>query len=266
MTSEETTPEHLARPRHVPPRATVDGERLIAVFSGLVEPLGRALPASSEVVLHDLSKLPDSIVAVHGDVTGRSIGDPATDLLLERISEGDLDHQLGYETRLPDGRRMQSSTMIIRDISGHPVAALCINTDISAWLEVKRIADAMIVSPAPSAPALDPRVPLRPDPVAVAPSAESFPHDVDELAAHLLRAATAEAGVEVARMKKEHKLRFVETLQSKGFFMLRDAVEMAASAIGVTRFTIYNYLNEIDSRAAANGKASPPDETSETRT
>ncbi|GAB6899326.1 helix-turn-helix transcriptional regulator [Kineosporia succinea] len=255
------------RTRHLPPRATVDGERLIAVFAGLVEPLGRALPTSSEVVLHDLSKLPDSIVAVHGDVTGRSIGDPATDLLLERISEGDHEHQLGYETHLPDGRRMQSSTMIIRDVSGHPVAALCINTDISAWLEVRRIADAMIASPALAA--LAATTPDLPDPADLperAPrpdSPESFPRDIDELAAHLLRAATDEAGVPVPRMKKEHKLRFVETLQSKGFFMLRDAVEMAATALGVTRFTIYNYLNEIDSRAGA-PSGSSPHETSET--
>ncbi|MFF2329561.1 MULTISPECIES: transcriptional regulator [unclassified Streptomyces] len=256
MTEDPSLPQQQQqhrRRRTVPPRATVDGERLIAVFAGLVEPLGRALPASSEVVLHDLSKLPDSIVAVQGDVTGRRLGDPATDLLLERVADGDLDHQLGYETRLPDGRRMQSSTMIIRDVSGHPVAALCINTDISAWLEVRRIADAMISSPVEE-PSV--RVPVRSTRTDGPPSAESFPHDVDELAAHLVRAALSDAGIEVDRMKKEHKLRFVETLQSKGFFMLRDAIEMTASALNVSRFTIYNYLNEIDARA--NAVADPP--------
>lgn len=48
------------------PRRTLDGERLITVFARLVEPIGRALPTSSEVVLHDLSLLPNSIVAVFG--------------------------------------------------------------------------------------------------------------------------------------------------------------------------------------------------------
>ncbi|MGW6012504.1 helix-turn-helix transcriptional regulator [Streptomyces sp. NPDC055210] len=247
MTEDPSLPQQQRQRRTLPPRATVDGERLIAVFAELVEPLGRALPASSEVVLHDLSKLPDSIVAVQGDVTGRRLGDPATDLLLERVADGDLDHQLGYETRLPDGRRMQSSTMIIRDVSGHPVAALCINTDISAWLEVRRIADAMIAGPIEEP---QERVPMRSTRPDGTPSAESFPHDVDELAAHLVHAALMEAGIEVDQMKKEHKLRFVETLQSKGFFMLREAVDMTAAALGVSRFTIYNYLNELDARAS----------------
>lgn len=35
-------------------------------------------------------------------------------------------------------------------------------------------------------------------------------------------------------------------LKRRGFFMLRDSIEDAASALGVTRFTIYNYLNELD--------------------
>lgn len=257
------SPSKAVQAKNMPPRATVDGERLIAVFSDLVEPLGRALPSSSEVVLHDLSKLPNSIVAVHGDVTGRRIGDPATNLLLERVSEGEPEHQLGYETRLPDGRRMQSSTMIIRDVSGYPVAALCINTDISAWLEVRRIADAMMAGP----------VDLLPEPAdpAPAPAAasyarvetpESFPRDVDELASHLVREALRETGVDVGHMKKEHKKHVVAALQAKGFFMLRDAIEMVATTLEVTRFTIYNYLNELaDERPEAKAEtgAAPPD-------
>jgi predicted transcriptional regulator YheO len=242
---------------HKPPRATVDGERLIAVFSELVEPLGRALPTSSEVVLHDLSKLPNSIVAVHGDVTGRQIGDPATNLLLERVIEGDPVHQLGYETRLPDGRRMRSSTMIIRDVSGHPVAALCINTDISAWLEVRRIVDAMMAGPVTAALATLPvdsshdteGVPLSSAPTpggyATVDTPEAFPRDVDELASYLVREALQATGMDVPSMKKEHKKHVVGSLQAKGFFMLRDAIEMVSTTLDVSRFTIYNYLNEL---------------------
>ena len=50
----------------------------------------------------------------------------------------------------------------------------------------------------------------------------------------------------VSLMRKAHKVDAVRSLKRRGFFMLRDAVEMAARALGVTRFTIYNYLNEIE--------------------
>ena len=266
MTTERTRPT-----APMPPRATVDGERLIAVFSELVEPLGRALPTSSEVVLHDLSKLPNSIVAVHGDVTGRRIGDPATNLLLERVSEGDPGHQLGYETRLPDGRKMRSSTMIIRDVSGYAVAALCINTDMSAWLEVRRIVDAMLAGPVTSAlgvlpldadqDATDGRavMPLQSSYAAV-DTPESFPRDVDELASYLMREALRATGVDVSAMKKEHKKQVVAALQAKGFFMLRDAIEMVSTTLEVTRFTIYNYLNELADAPSSGRQTTPPAE------
>jgi len=46
-------------------------------------------------------------------------------------------------------------------------------------------------------------------------------------------------------MQKRHKIAVVNDLKDRGFFMLKESVEMAAAALQVTRFTIYNYLNEL---------------------
>ncbi len=218
-------------------------ERLMTLFSGLVEPLSRALPISSEVVLHDLGKLPDSIVAVHGDVTGRRVGDPATDILLEQASTGEFQDMVGYRTKLMDGRAMRSTTMIVRTSDGAAVAALCINSDVSVWESVERIAAAMSGSRAAS-PAEG--LADRPDePAPEAGPGEVFARDVDELASHLIHQAIRAQGVPVDLMRKDHKLAVVRDLKARGMFLLRDAVEMIATSLGVTRFTIYNYLNEI---------------------
>ena len=48
-------------------------------------------------------------------------------------------------------------------------------------------------------------------------------------------------------MRKEHKVEVVRLLKARGFFLLRDAAEMAGEALHCTRFSIYNYLNEIES-------------------
>jgi len=237
---DDAVPTPDAHRGHPPVRRTLDGERLITVFSRLVEPIGRALPSSSEVVLHDLSLLPNSIVAVFGDVTGRRVGDPATDLLLEQAVTGFAEHDLGYETVLSDGRKMRSSTMIIRDVANHPVAALCINTDISAWVTVRQVAEAMIGGP-PAAAVAAPQAPAR----------ETFVKDVDELAAYLIHQAVQGAGLPVGKMKKEHKIEVVRQLKARGLFMLREAVEMVADSLEVTRFTIYNYLNELSAQEAS---------------
>lgn len=247
---------HAAQATHVQqdveivrPRRTVDGERLIAVFSELVEPIGRSLPASSEVVLHDLSLLPNSIVAIYGDVTGRRVGDPATNVLLETAVSGSGEHLVAYETRLPDGRHMRSTTMLIRDVSGTAVAALCINSDLSAWLSVQRAAEIMLGEsrPSPGMPDDDMRDPelSGSSSTARAAVAETFVRDVDELATHLIHQAIVDSGVPVDLMHKRHKIEVVRDLKARGMFLLRDAVDMIATALQVTRFTIYNYLNEI---------------------
>lgn len=65
----------------------------------------------------------------------------------------------------------------------------------------------------------------------------------------LISEAIRETGVPVDLMHKKHKLEVIRSLKSRGFFLVRDGVEMIASALQVTRFTIYNYLNETSDEA-----------------
>lgn len=266
MPIEGTGHTNAQQPVDSPHRRSIDGERLIAVFAQLVEPIGRSLPSTSEVVLHDLSLLPNSIVAISGDVTGRRVGDPATDLLLEKISGFSEDNMVGYVTTLPDGRSIRSSTMIIRDVSGTAVAALCINSDLSVWTSAQHVIDAMlgnlgaegagIASIGSGADTSTPPAPQE--------RSEIFAHNVDELAAHLIHSAIEKAGVPVELMHKRHKIEVVRDLRSRGMFLLRDAVDMVAEELKVTRFTIYNYLNEIaDDEAQAVDDSLPGTESSE---
>lgn len=47
-----------------------------------------------------------------------------------------------------------------------------------------------------------------------------------------------------AQQKKE-KVEIVRQMQEKGLFIVRGGVEMAARVLGVSRYTVYNYLDEI---------------------
>ena len=216
-------------------------DALLAALTALVEPLWRTLPGDCEVVLHDLRRLPDSIVAVAGDVTGRNVGGPATDMLLRGAADGTIGTRVGYETRLPDGRSLQSTTVVLRDARDRPVAALCVNSDVMIWRAVQAIAESMLPGPSPAADD-DGDGPAR---------AESFATDIDELAQHLLTEAIGSVHVPVSLMQKRHKIAVVKDLRERGFFMLKESVETAAQALQVTRFTIYNYLNELEKQDAS---------------
>lgn len=218
---------------------------ILSVLKQIVDVIGAALPADTEIVLHDLSALPNSIAAISGGVTGRQIGDPATDLVLREAYNLDSRLSDGYETRLPDGRLIRSWTTFISDEDGARVAALCINADTSRWRVARDLIDSVVLFGAPRS---------RLSPSGDAPngsgseaerSNEAFVHDVDELAALLLSNAIRECGVPVNLMKKEHKLNVVAELERHGFFVIRDAIDRAAKALAVSKFTIYNYLNEL---------------------
>jgi predicted transcriptional regulator YheO len=62
------------------------------------------------------------------------------------------------------------------------------------------------------------------------------------------RAITA-IGIPVEQRRKEQKLQVVAELERRGFFLVKQAPETAAAALGVSRFTIYNYLNELNGSA-----------------
>ncbi len=102
----------------------------------------RASPPSSaancEVVVHDLSQHPDhTIVAIeNGHVSGRKVGDGASNVVLERMEHQDREAQdhLSYLTRTPDGKILKSSTIYIRNSRGKVTAILAINFDISALM------------------------------------------------------------------------------------------------------------------------------------
>lgn len=212
-----------------------DRETVLETLEQLVEPLQLGMAHDSEVVLHDLSLLPNSIVAIAGTLTGRKVGGPATDLLMRKHAAGALESEAGYQSKLPDGRLLRSTTLVVRDGDGRPVAALCMNSDVTMWHEIESVAGIMLG-----------KLPTMPE---TAHPGEVFFKDLDEAADQLLQRAIEAVGVPVDLMRKQHKLTVVEELKLRGFFAMREAVERAAHELRVSRFTIYNYLNELDELA-----------------
>ena len=185
---------------------------LIPAVHGLAAMLG----PGNEVLLHDFSRLPDSIAAIAGDLTHRTVGGPMTDLLLGLIRRGTTQDLINYRTNNPDGRPIRSSTVFLRDADGVAIGCLCVNSELSEALS---------------------EVP--PD------REESFPPDVDSLQRYLVSRAITKVGIEPAQMKKQHKAAVVRELDEAGFFLIRDSVDHVAGRLDVTRYTIYNYLNEV---------------------
>ena len=61
----------------------------------------------------------------------------------------------------------------------------------------------------------------------------------------LIDAVETELGGPLPSLSREDKQRAVRLLDARGAFTLRRAVEDVADAMGVSRITVYNYLNAI---------------------
>ncbi|WP_407562104.1 helix-turn-helix domain-containing protein [Streptomyces sp. 184] len=69
-----------------------------------------------------------------------------------------------------------------------------------------------------------------------------LPHLADSLD-HMLTDLERRHGVPLAQLDRKTKQQVVRVLEARGAFSVRHGVETVAGALGVSRFTIYNYLN-----------------------
>ncbi len=60
---------------------------------------------------------------------------------------------------------------------------------------------------------------------------------------HILAALERKHGKPLADLDRKAKQEVVRMLEARGAFSVRHGVETVASALGVSRFTVYNYLN-----------------------
>lgn len=73
--------------------------------------------------------------------------------------------------------------------------------------------------------------------------------DFAETTAAQLRSVEDEFGAPMSELNREQKQAAIRILEERGAFALRKAIEDIADAMGVSRITIYNYLNAIRSDA-----------------
>ncbi|MGW5734067.1 MULTISPECIES: helix-turn-helix domain-containing protein [Streptomyces] len=60
---------------------------------------------------------------------------------------------------------------------------------------------------------------------------------------HILLALERKRGMPLSELDRKAKQEVVRILEARGAFAVRHGVETVAGALGVSRFTVYNYLN-----------------------
>ena len=164
------------------------------------EGLSLMLGSRYEVILHDLSHVESSIVAIYGNVTNRNVGGPATNYLLQLLKTyGDeAPNSLNYRNVMPDGRVLRSSTIFIRDEEGHIIGSLCINQDLTDFIVASKLTQELTAFQQPSTEEKH--------------AEEIFAHDITDVMRDMVRTELELLQKPVAYMQKEDKLAVVQRM------------------------------------------------------
>lgn len=207
--------------------STVEKATIFEILRQLAVALQRLFNPFCEVVIHDFTDLEHSIVCIEGNISNRSIGGAATDLLLARIKSGDTDDDLyNYLTSLPNGRLMKSNTIFLRDKSGEAYGAFCINFEISAFASFRTLLGNFIATEDPN------------------DVSEMLSDNIHETIQSLISETLYDLGNGLPIISREDKVDFVARLDNKGIFQVKKAIPILADQLGLSRATVYNYLRE----------------------
>ena len=179
--------------------------------------------SNCETVIHDFSDPSHPILAIyHGHVSGRSVGS-TLDLMgiAEKVNfEGDVVNLLATTS---SGQQVKSSTFSIEGDGYH--FGFGVNYDFTALTYANRILLDLMHT----------EVDFH---SAVYKSRDAGIGDLFEEAVHRI-------GKPIREMAKSDRLRVIEQLQELDAFSYRRAVPYVAAHLGVSRYTIYKYLDEV---------------------
>ncbi|WP_082771982.1 transcriptional regulator [Actinoplanes sp. TFC3] len=202
--------------------------------------LADVLGPRAEIVLHDLSDLSRSIVAVtNGHISGRDVGGPATDLVLkvqQNRAHSNDDYLANYAAESTSGGRFRSSTYFIRDTAGEVVGMLCVNVDDEPLLKAWELLGTITATTT-----------TRQEPPSRGAIAERLSVSADELTLDGINRVVQSQGVPAHRMNTDEKLQILRELDRAGVFLLKGAVSRAAETLHVSEPTLYRYLKQVRS-------------------
>ena len=179
-----------------------------------------------EVVISDLNCPESTILAIFNNhVTGRNVGDPLTPQALERVRSSADGYYINYRDS-KGGRTLKTSTISCE--MGGLNLAFCINYDCSNLDQLHQsLSEFLAVQ-----------------------TEDSINMNKGGVYAPIIEDALRECiqlvGKPVRLMTKKDRLQVLSYLESKGIMKMQKSVQAVAQYLGISRYTVYNYMNELN--------------------
>jgi len=205
------------------PKKTPEQQLLLSQIKQVAQGLAQTFAPFTEVVVHDLLDPEHAVLAIHNNLSGREVGQPATELGLARIMDPAYEQIIAnYPNQFSDGRQVKSTSIGIKDSKGNYIAALCMNVDLTLFRGFQNVLSRFMAveGATPASESLDPA------------SAELIRARIDEFAARM--ASTPRS------LKPDERRSLLKELKAAGLLEVRRAMDTIAVHLGVSRATVYS--------------------------
>ncbi|MBD1567273.1 PAS domain-containing protein [Vibrio sp. SA48] len=193
----------------------------------IMECLGSMFGDYCEVVLHSFEDLNSSIIhIVNGQVTGREIGAPVTNVALEKISrftENDEKWDV-YHTGEGDISSRKSASVLLTNDDQQPIGMLCINYSLD--IPLYEFMNAMLNTRSGH-------------------KQENFTNDVNGLVLSHLKPIKSAVHSNNNIPSKNKVFAIVKRLYEEGMFDLPITIKLVSQELSISSATIYKHLRVI---------------------
>lgn len=206
---------------------TSQDEAILAAFDNIVTAIANTFGEHTEVVLHSLDiRHPSIIKIVNGHITGRHVGAPITNFVLNKLIQKE-DLSLPYFTQSPNGKHLRSTTTIIRNPQGEAIGTLCINVNLDATFQE-------VIRPFVLPTNINEE----------SKNIEIFTNSPEKMLKTTIETTYKEITLDktISASKKTRSL--VLKLAELGIFNFKNSQQLVAEVTGISIHTIYRHLRE----------------------
>lgn len=182
----------------------------------------------AEVVIHDLKK--NKIVKIFNNFTQRQVGDSScVDDLRSKGFEKGPDIYGPFNQKNFYGHNIKYTTTVLRDDDGKAIGLMCINLNIEGIQHIQNVFNLLLETTANSSN-LD----------------DLFNDDWENRINIFVQRFRKERNSSLSKLTTHERIELVHSLHEAGAFRATNAVNYIAKILGVSRATIYNYLNTME--------------------
>lgn len=219
-------------------------DKRLGKYIPLVDFLALVLGEDSEIVLQDFTQgLEKSLVHIRNNLSGREIGSPATDFVLEVFKKKlylEKDFLVNYRTKSTAGREFYSSSFFIKE-DNKLLGMICINSDKSKLLSIKELLESGVSFINQELKLNQEEDQERSDDDIV----ENFYSTAENLIEDTIAREANGKDLKRYNLTKNEKIAIVRSLYQKGFFEFKDSVSKVAEAFRMSEVSIYKYIQEV---------------------